>query len=48
VVLIRKAVRQERIIAFLGLLTANSGDWKQGCDLVKSAMQLNPNYPGCA
>jgi TolB-like protein/Tfp pilus assembly protein PilF len=33
-------------IAFLGLLTANSGDWKQGCDLVKSAMQLNPNYPG--
>ncbi len=32
--------------AFLGLLMAASGDWDHGCELVESAMQLNPRHPG--
>jgi TolB-like protein/Tfp pilus assembly protein PilF len=32
--------------AYLGLLTAASGEWDRGCKIVESAMQLNPNCPG--
>jgi len=32
--------------AYLGLLTAASGEWDRGCQMVDSAMQLNPNCPG--
>ena len=32
--------------AYIGLLTAASGDWDRGCEMVESAMQLNPNCPG--
>lgn len=32
--------------AYLGLLTALSGEWDHGCEMVESAMQLNPNCPG--
>jgi tetratricopeptide (TPR) repeat protein len=32
--------------AYLGLLTAAAGDWDRGCQMVESAMQLNPNCPG--
>ena len=32
--------------AYLGLLTAASGEWDRGCKIVASAMQLNPNCPG--
>ena len=32
--------------AYLGLLTACAGEWDRGCQMVESAMQLNPNYPG--
>jgi tetratricopeptide (TPR) repeat protein len=32
--------------AYLGLLTFSSGDWDRGCEMVESAMQLNPNCPG--
>jgi TolB-like protein len=32
--------------AYLGLLTAASGEWDRGCQMVESAMQLNPNCPG--
>jgi TolB-like protein/Flp pilus assembly protein TadD len=32
--------------AYLGLLTAATGDWDRGCQMVESAMQLNPNCPG--
>ncbi len=32
--------------AFLALLMAADGDWDHGCDLMTSAMQLNPNFPG--
>jgi TolB-like protein len=32
--------------AYLGLLTATSGDWERGCQMVESAVQLNPNCPG--
>jgi adenylate cyclase len=32
--------------AYLGLLIACSGEWDRGCQLVESAMQLNPNCPG--
>ena len=32
--------------AYLGLLTALSGEWDRGCEVVESAMQLNPNCPG--
>jgi tetratricopeptide (TPR) repeat protein len=32
--------------AYLGLLTAASGEWDRGCEMVESAMQLNPNCPG--
>ncbi len=34
------------VMAFLGMLMAASGDWEHGCALVKSATQLNSNYPG--
>ena len=33
-------------IAYLGMLTATSGEWDRGCAMVESAMKLNPNYPG--
>ncbi len=33
-------------IAYLGMLTATSGDWDRGCAMVDAAMKLNPNYPG--
>ncbi|MGA8438885.1 MAG: hypothetical protein WB762_16210 [Candidatus Sulfotelmatobacter sp.] len=32
--------------AYLGLLIASSGEWDPGCEMVESAMQLNPNCPG--
>ena len=32
--------------AYLGLLIAASGEWDRGCQMVESAMQLNPNCPG--
>ena len=32
--------------AYLGLLIAAAGEWDRGCQLVESAMQLNPNCPG--
>ncbi|MGA7752107.1 MAG: protein kinase [Candidatus Sulfotelmatobacter sp.] len=32
--------------AYLGLLIASSGEWDRGCQMVESAMQLNPNCPG--
>ena len=32
--------------AFIGTLTAHSGDWERGCALVERARQLNPNHPG--
>ncbi len=32
--------------AYLGLLIAAAGEWERGCELVESAMQLNPNCPG--
>lgn len=34
------------ITAFLGMLTAFSGDWERGCALVERSTQLNPNHPG--
>lgn len=32
--------------AYLGLLIATTGEWDRGCQMVESAMQLNPNCPG--
>jgi tetratricopeptide (TPR) repeat protein len=32
--------------AYLGTLIATTGDWDRGCEMVESAMQLNPNCPG--
>jgi TolB-like protein len=32
--------------AYLGLLVASAGEWERGCDMVESAMRLNPNCPG--
>jgi adenylate cyclase len=32
--------------AYLGLLIASSGEWDRGCQMVESALQLNPNCPG--
>jgi len=32
--------------AYLGLLIAASGEWDRGCEMVESAMKLNPNCPG--
>ncbi|MFZ0795964.1 MAG: protein kinase [Candidatus Korobacteraceae bacterium] len=32
--------------AYLGLLIAAAGEWDRGCQIVESAMQLNPNCPG--
>jgi len=32
--------------AYLGLLIAAAGEWDRGCEMVESAMQLNPNCPG--
>ena len=32
--------------AYLGLLIASAGEWERGCQMVESAMQLNPNCPG--
>jgi TolB-like protein len=32
--------------AYLGLLIASAGEWERGCEMVESAMQLNPNCPG--
>ncbi len=32
--------------AYLGLLIATAGEWDRGCQMVESAMQLNPNCPG--
>ena len=32
--------------AYLGLLIAAAGEWDRGCQMVESAMQLNPNCPG--
>jgi TolB-like protein len=34
------------ITAFMGMLTAFSGDWERGCAMVERATQLNPNHPG--
>jgi TolB-like protein/cytochrome c-type biogenesis protein CcmH/NrfG len=32
--------------AYLGLLIAAAGEWDRGCQMVESAMRLNPNCPG--
>lgn len=32
--------------AYLGLLIATAGEWDKGCEMVESAMRLNPNCPG--
>jgi len=32
--------------AYLGLLIASAGEWDRGCQMVESAMRLNPNCPG--
>jgi TolB-like protein/Tfp pilus assembly protein PilF len=32
--------------AYLGLLIASTGEWDRGCQMVESALQLNPNCPG--
>jgi tetratricopeptide (TPR) repeat protein len=32
--------------AYLGMLIAASGEWDRGCQMVESAVQLNPNCPG--
>jgi tetratricopeptide (TPR) repeat protein len=32
--------------AYIGLLTAASGEWDRGCEMVESAVHLNPNCPG--
>jgi TolB-like protein len=32
--------------AYLGMLTAYSGDWERGCALAERAMQLNSHHPG--
>jgi TolB-like protein/Tfp pilus assembly protein PilF len=32
--------------AYLGLLIACAGEWGKGCEMVESAMRLNPNCPG--
>jgi serine/threonine protein kinase len=32
--------------AYLGLLMAVTGEWDRGCQMVESAMHLNPNCPG--
>jgi TolB-like protein/Tfp pilus assembly protein PilF len=32
--------------AYLGLLIASAGEWDKGCEMVESAMRLNPNCPG--
>ena len=32
--------------AYTGLLIACAGEWDRGCEMVESAMQLNPNCPG--
>jgi TolB-like protein len=32
--------------AYLGMLTAFSGDWERGCALTERAARLNPNHPG--
>ncbi len=34
------------VAAYIGNLIAYAGDWKRGCALVESAMQLNPRHPG--
>jgi TolB-like protein len=33
-------------VAYLGSLTAYSGDWERGCELSEQARSLNPHYPG--
>ena len=33
-------------IAYMGFLTAYSGDWARGGELVEKARNLNPNHPG--
>jgi adenylate cyclase len=33
-------------IAYLGFLTAYSGEWERGCALVERARSLNPHHPG--
>ncbi len=32
--------------AYLGLLIASAGEWDKGCEMVESALRLNPNCPG--
>ena len=34
------------VMAYLGLLIAAAGEWDRGCQMVESAMRLNPNCPG--
>ena len=33
-------------IAYLGFLTAYSGEWERGCEIVERARNLNPHHPG--
>ncbi len=33
------------VAAYIGNLIAYSGDWERGCEVVQSAMQLNPQHP---
>ena len=34
------------VLAYLGLLVGRSGERDRGCQMVNSAMRLNPHYPG--
>ena len=33
-------------ICYMGFLTAYSGDWEHGCEMVERARSLNPHHPG--
>ena len=33
-------------LAYMGMLTAYTGDWEQGCALTEQARGLNPHHPG--
>ncbi|MGB8097290.1 MAG: hypothetical protein WCF17_09045 [Terracidiphilus sp.] len=34
------------VIGYLATIIAASGEWDRGCQMVESAIKLNPNYPG--
>lgn len=35
-----------QVMAHIGMWTAYGGDWERGCELVRSAMKLNPRHTG--